>query len=71
MKLKNKIYKSINNLYYKERFNQLMSDNSGMCVVEVILIIIVLVGLVVIFRTQITKIVNTLFSKLTSKINTF
>ncbi|MBD8942854.1 MAG: hypothetical protein EGR71_10130 [Clostridiales bacterium] len=48
-----------------------MSDNSGMGVVEVILIIIVLVGLVVIFRTQITKIVNTLFSKLTSKINTF
>ena len=71
MKLKNKIYKSINNLYYKALFNQLMSDNSGMGVVEVILIIIVLVGLVVIFRTQITKIVNTLFSKLTSKINTF
>ena len=71
MKLKNKIYKSINNLYYKARFNQLMSDNSGKGVVEVILIIIVLVGLVVIFRTQITKIVNTLFSKLTSKINTF
>lgn len=71
MKLKNKIYKSINNLYYKARLNQLMSDNSGMGVVEVILIIIVLVGLVVIFRTQITKIVNTLFSKLTSKINTF
>ena len=71
MKIKNKIYKSINNLYYKARFNQLMSDNSGMGVVEVILIIIVLVGLVVIFRTQITKIVNTLFSKLTSKINTF
>lgn len=71
MKLKNKIYKTVNNLYYKTRFNQLMNDNSGMGVVEVILIIIVLVGLVVVFRTQITKIVNTLFSKLTSKINTF
>lgn len=71
MKLKNKIYKTMNNLYYKTRFNQLMNDNSGMGVVEVILIIIVLVGLVVVFRTQITKIVNTLFSKLTSKINTF
>ncbi len=71
MKLKNKIYKTMNNLYYKTRFNQLMNDNSGMGVVEIILIIIVLVGLVVVFRTQITKIVNTLFSKLTSKINTF
>lgn len=71
MKLKDKVYRAVNNLYYKSKFNQLINDNSGMGVVEIILIIIVLVGLVVVFRTQITKIVNTLFSKLTNKINTF
>ncbi len=44
-------------------------DNKGMGTVEVILIIVVLVGLVVIFRSQITVILQTLFSKITSQIN--
>lgn len=46
-------------------------DNAGMGVIEVILIIVVLIGLVVIFRNNITNIVNSLFNKITSKINTF
>lgn len=56
-----------NRLFLKEFIN----DNSGMGVVEIILIILVLVGLVVIFRTKITSIVNNIFSKLTSQINSF
>lgn len=51
--------------------NELMNNNKGMGVVEIILIIMVLVGLVVIFRTRITSIVNSIFSNLTSKVNTF
>lgn len=35
--------------------------------VEVILIIVVLVALVVIFKTEITKIVNSLFTKITAQ----
>ena len=35
--------------------------------VEVILIIVVLVALVVIFKSQITKIVNSLFDKITDQ----
>ena len=35
--------------------------------VEVILIIVVLVGLVVIFKEKITEIVNSIFSKITSQ----
>lgn len=46
-------------------------DESGMGVVEVILIIVVLIGLVIIFRTNITKVVNDIFSKITSKTGKF
>ena len=48
-----------------------LSDEDGMGTVEVILIIVVLVGLVVIFREQITKIVNSLFKKITDKTDDF
>lgn len=44
-----------------------LEDESGMGVVEVILIIAVLIGLVIIFQTQIQKIVNNIFKTITSK----
>ncbi len=44
---------------------QLWSEEDGMGTVEVILIIVVLVGLVLIFRKQLTELVNSLFSKIT------
>lgn len=40
-------------------------DERAMGTVEVILIIVVLVALVLLFKTEITKIVNSLFSKIT------
>lgn len=42
-------------------------DESGMGVVEVILIIVVLIGLVIIFKTQITGVVNDIFEKIVSQ----
>lgn len=42
-------------------------DESGMGVVEVILIIVVLIGLVIIFQTQIKKVVDGIFKTITSK----
>lgn len=47
------------------------TDNRGMGTVEIILIIVVLVGLVIIFRGQITSIVNSLFGKITSQTSGF
>ena len=41
-------------------------DESGMGVVEVILIIVVLIGLVIIFQTQIKKVVDSIFKTITS-----
>lgn len=71
MKLQKKMEKFFVKVRNRLWINELMNNNKGMGVVEIILIIMVLVGLVVIFRTRITSIVNSIFSNLTSKVNTF
>ncbi|HKM34273.1 MAG TPA: Flp1 family type IVb pilin [Lachnospiraceae bacterium] len=48
-------------------FRQFIQEEDGMGTVEVILIIVVLVGLVVIFKSQITTIIRSLFTKITSQ----
>ena len=45
---------------------EFMKDESGMGVVEVILIIVVLIGLVIIFQTQIKRVVQNIFKTITS-----
>lgn len=52
-------------------FREFLVEEDGMGTVEIVLIIVVLVGLVVIFKNQITKIVNSLFKKITSQTGTF
>ena len=44
-------------------------DESGVGVVEIILILVVLIGLVVIFKNQLTKLVNNIFKKITNQSN--
>ena len=46
---------------------EFMKDESGMGVVEVILIIVVLIRLVIIFQTQIKRVVQNIFKTITSK----
>ena len=48
----------------------LWKDESGMGTVEIILIIVVLIALVIIFKTQITSLVNTIFATITEDANT-
>lgn len=48
-------------------FKDFWKEEDGMGTVEVILIIVVLVALVVIFKNQITKIVESLFDKITKQ----
>lgn len=52
-----------------KNLKQLITEEDGMGTVEVILIIVVLVGLVIIFKEQITDIVNSIFSKITKQTN--
>ena len=48
-----------------------LKDNRGMGTVEIILIIVVLIGLVIIFRTQIQEVVNNIFKKITDRTDNF
>ena len=52
-----------------KKLNQFVKEEDGMGTVEVILIIVVLVGLVIIFKSQITTIIRSLFDKITSQTN--
>ena len=44
-----------------------MREDRGIGVVEVILILVVLIGLVIIFKSQLTSLVQTIFQKITSE----
>ena len=44
-------------------------EEDGIGVVEIILILVVLIGLVIIFKKQLTSLVKSIFSKITSQSN--
>lgn len=67
MKRNQEMYVEIRNDQELKTWREFLREEDGMGTVEVILIIVVLVGLVIIFKDQITKIVNNLFSKITSQ----
>ena len=46
---------------------QVLKADRGIGVVEVILILVVLIGLVIIFKSQLTSLVQTIFEKITSE----
>ena len=48
-------------------FGQLIREEDGMGTVEIILIIVVLVGVVLIFKEQLADIVDGLFEKITNQ----
>lgn len=48
----------------KKAWMEFLNDESGMGVVEVILIIVVLIALVVIFKEQITELVNNIWKSI-------
>ena len=50
-------------------WHQIIREEDGMGTVEIILIIVVLVGLVLIFKEEITSIVENLFDKITKQTN--
>lgn len=50
-----------------KNLKRLFIEEDGMGTVEVILIIVVLISLVIIFKSQLTSLVNAIFSKITSQ----
>lgn len=53
----------------EEEIPGLLKDNRGIGVIEMVLILVVLVGLVLIFKTQLTSIIGTVFDKVNSSVN--
>ncbi len=53
--------------YFLWRF---FREEDGIGVVEMILILVVLIGLVIIFKNQLTALVNQIFDKITSQSST-
>lgn len=49
------------------KFKKLMGSEAGITSVEIILILVVLIGLVIIFKQQMTDLVNNIFKVITSQ----
>lgn len=52
-----------------KNWREFLREEDGMGTVEVILIIVVLVGLVIVFKDQLTDIIESLFGKITKQTN--
>lgn len=50
-----------------KNFKDFLREEDGMGTVEIILIIVVLVGLVIIFKSQITDLVESIFDKISTQ----
>ncbi len=50
--------------FWKQAWMDFLEDESGMGVVEVILIIVVLIAMVIIFKDQITELVNNIWKSI-------
>ena len=53
--------------YFKQKVREVRRNRQGVGVVEIILILVVLISLVVIFKSQLTSLVETIFEKITSE----
>ena len=53
--------------YLKHRVGEILENKDVVGVVEIILILVVLISLVVIFKSQLTSLVETIFEKITSE----
>lgn len=63
--MENRLKNRMTAIWLKGR--NILQDNSGMSVVELLLILVVIIALVLIFKTQLTDLVNTIFQKITSE----
>ncbi|MBU5473566.1 MAG: hypothetical protein GX284_01755 [Clostridiales bacterium] len=50
-----------------KEWKNFLTEEEGIGVVEVILILVVLIGLVIIFKKEITALINDIFAKITER----
>ena len=51
------------------RFKKFLREEDGVGTVELVLILVVLIALVLIFKTQLTQLVNDIFDKISTEAN--
>lgn len=51
----------------KKKLKEFMTNEKGITTVEIILILVVLIALVIIFKSQMTTLVNNIFSTITTQ----
>ena len=56
-----------NILHIRRMAGSLMEDEAGIGVIELVLILVVLIGLVIIFKGQITKLLESIFKEINSQ----
>ena len=52
---------------YNAEIREFFEDESGEGVIEIVLILVVLIGLVIIFKNQINKLLETIFKQINSQ----
>lgn len=55
---------------WKKEWKRFIAEEDGIGVVEIILILVVLIGLIIIFKSQLTNLVNNTFSNITNRAGT-
>lgn len=55
---------------WKKEWKRFVTEEDGIGVVEIILILVVLIGLIIIFKSQLTNLVNNTFSNITNRVGT-
>lgn len=53
----------------KQMLKRFLKEEDGITTVELILVLVVLIALVIIFKNQLTSLVNQIFDKITSQSN--
>lgn len=53
--------------YMSKEWKRFLTEEEGIGVVEVILILVVLIGLVIIFKKELTALINDIFKKITEQ----
>lgn len=53
--------------YMAKEWKSFLAEEEGIGVVEVILILVVLIGLVIIFKKELTALINDIFEKITEQ----
>ena len=57
-------------MHMKQEWRRFLREESGIGVVEIILILVVIIGLILIFKKQLTSLVNSTFGKISNKAGT-